>query len=102
MSFPTADDSSTRNRQRARSRRTTESMEARHQRLSRDRARRRQRLASETPEDREIRLSRRRARDRATRRQRIVSETADVKVLTLPQLACSRSPKMPCIRLLVE
>ena len=63
MSFPTVDDSSARNRQRARSHRGTESVEAQHHWLSRDGACRRQHLAFETPEDCEIRLSQRRVRD---------------------------------------
>ena len=65
------------NRERAASRRRSETAEARERRLARVTARRRERLASETAEERKTRLSRERLRRAARQRERLASEAAE-------------------------
>ena len=65
------------NRERAASRRRSETAEVRERRLARVTARRRERLASETAEERETRLSPERLRRAARQRERLASEAAE-------------------------
>ena len=65
------------NRERATSRRASESAEVRERRLARVRARRRERLATETAEERETPISRGRLCQAARQRERLTTETAE-------------------------